>query len=247
MRPVLSSALPGAVRDAAFESGEIHVWHADLARLDEDEWHVSLPADDRARGRRFVQKRHRDRYLQGRHCLRTLLAAYTGVAPGELPLETGPHGKPTLPAGMRLGFNMSHSGDAAVFAFGRNPMLGIDIERTVPPQDVRGLAAQVFHPRELRAFAALPDAALLRPFLTCWTRKEAALKAAGTGLTVEARTVEVGLDTQRRRIAHPALPEAIDVATLFIDAQAIVSLAAGADGNGILRARHFRFSSEVSA
>ena len=45
------------------------------------------------------------------------------------------------------------------------------------------------------------DADATRRFLNGWTRKEACLKAAGLGLSIDASTIEVGLDTVDRTVA----------------------------------------------
>lgn len=90
-----------------------------------------------------------------------------------------------------LHFNFSHTEGYAALILCDVPC-GIDIEpseRTVSP----GLAARFFSERERRLInsAADPKTALLR----LWTRKEALLKADGTGLRTRLAEVDVSDDT----------------------------------------------------
>ena len=59
------------------------------------------------------------------------------------------------------------------------------------------------------------DSELAVPFLTCWTRKEACLKALGVGLTVEPKAVHVGIRPLRSqaRIPEVGACESVEVAS----------------------------------
>lgn len=222
----VSFVRPPAWIDSAFEAGQVHVWRIDLDRFSRNAWRAALRAEDFQRAGRFVRQEHRDRFLQGRYCLLSLLSAYAGCTVRELGLQTGKHGKPCLPREYRLGFNLSHSENLAVIAVGRAPSIGIDIERLVSPRDIRALARQVFSERENAAFDALTDAQCLLPFFVCWTRKEAFLKSLGIGLTVDPRDIHVGLTAEPSRITHGLGQSKVHVATIDIG-QVVVSLAVG--------------------
>jgi 4'-phosphopantetheinyl transferase len=71
--------------------------------------------------------------------------------------------------------------------------VGIDIERIRPDIDIAGLAKMCFTQREIAALAQVPQADRVAAFFSCWTRKEALLKAQGTGLMRPPNEVEVGL------------------------------------------------------
>jgi 4'-phosphopantetheinyl transferase len=60
--------------------------------------------------------------------------------------------------------------------------------------DAAALAADYFTAAEQRALASLPPERRDRAFLVGWTRKEACLKAVGTGLGIDTRSFEAGLD-----------------------------------------------------
>ena len=86
-------------------------------------------------------------------------------------------------------FNISHSGNIAVCAIAGKGYVGIDIEKPVPlhVEDFR----QQFTPEEWDAIRNDPAAPEI--FYRYWTRKEAVLKAAGTGLNEalhELNTIE---------------------------------------------------------
>jgi 4'-phosphopantetheinyl transferase len=76
--------------------------------------------------------------------------------------------------------------------------VGIDIEAERPLTDVTLLARRILTPREGAAFEALPEAARPRALLAAWTRKEAVLKAIGTGVSGGLASIEVllGADTR---------------------------------------------------
>jgi 4'-phosphopantetheinyl transferase len=214
---------------------EIHVWHLALAGDVFDDDANVLTELDIARGKKFVFERDRNRFLRARYCVRNLLGAYLQMSPQDVPIAVGEHGKPFVPPHYRMAFNLSHSGDAGVFAIGRvagnagveggvNSAIGIDIEVIRRPSDIRSLATSVFSVVELTEFAALADDALSLPFFTCWTRKEAYLKAIGTGLMSEPRSITVGLQPMRQRLPLTA-DQFVDVATLQQNNEVVISLA----------------------
>lgn len=218
------------LRDAAFEYGQVHLWQFDLDHPDRARWQETLCAEEFRKAERFVHQQHRERFLQGRCMLRSLLSRYAGVAPRTLEIGYTRYGKPYLPWRYGLGFNLSHSENLALIAIGRHRQIGIDIERLVLPDGVRGLARLVFSAEELLAFMAMPDDALLLAFFTCWTRKEALVKAIGAGLTLDLRDLTVGLDAGPMRIHWPPRQHGFSISTLAVDDAALISLALGDDG-----------------
>ena len=236
-----TSGLQQQVAQTNLNERDIHVWHLPLAGDVFDDDASVLTELDIARGKNFVFERDRNRFLRGRYCVRSLLGAYLLMNPQDVPITVGAHGKPLVPASCRMAFNLSHSGDAGVFAIGRvagnaenedclSNAIGIDIELMRRPSDIRPLAASVFSAAEQREFAALADDALSLPFFTCWTRKEAYLKAIGTGLMSEPRSITAGLQPTRQRFAFAATGagaagQFIDVATLQQSNRVVMSLA----------------------
>ena len=144
------------------------------------------------RADRFHTPLLRDRFIAARGALRQILGAHLGVAPELVAIEYGPHGKPQLAARQRsVEFSVSHCRATAVIALSSAP-LGVDVERARDVQNVESVAAQVFSPGEMRALADATDK--VAAFLRGWTRKEAVLKARGTGFSSDARALTVSLD-----------------------------------------------------
>jgi len=166
---------------------EIHVWRAGL---DEPEGKVRrlarlLSDEERERADRFVLDRVRRRFIVGRALLRTILGRYLGPSPDQIRFAYGAHGKPALAppddeAGLR--FNVSHSDGLALYAIGRGREIGVDVERIRPLPGAERIAERFFSLPERTALQALPASAKLEAFFTCWTRKEAYIKARGDGL-----------------------------------------------------------------
>jgi 4'-phosphopantetheinyl transferase len=154
--------------------------------------------DDRERERasRFVFERDRRRFVVGRARLRQFLASRLDVCPTAVELVYGTHGKPALAqrfAGSNLRFNVSHSGDVAVYAFTRGREIGVDVEAVRALRDADAMAARVFTRREYEVYRALDPRDRPLGFFNGWTRKEAFVKAVGGGLSHALDRVEVSL------------------------------------------------------
>ena len=166
-------------------TGHVDVFKARFADLPDDG--RSLSDAERERAARFVHARDAARFRAGRAWARRLISAELGVAPGDLPLTVGRHGKPELP-GNPINFNLTHTTEQIWLAVSDGPV-GIDLE--LPPDgDPAPLFRQIAAPEEwLRALAAGITA---ERFLVLWTAKEAVLKLLGTGLMTDPRTIALG-------------------------------------------------------
>jgi 4'-phosphopantetheinyl transferase len=80
-------------------------------------------------------------------------------------------------------FNLSHSGQLGLVACARGREIGVDIEQRRPVRDLLALARTAFSPAEYAAFSALPPPDQLHAFFSCWSRKEAFIKATGEGIS----------------------------------------------------------------
>jgi 4'-phosphopantetheinyl transferase len=126
--------------------------------------------------------------------LETVLARYLGVDASSLILEPAAHGKPALP-GSRLRFNLAHSGDVALVAVAQDRDVGVDVERVRPDADRWALVDHALTARERRRLQRVAPAGRAHAFLSMWARKEALLKAAGVGLSVEPARIELDGDS----------------------------------------------------
>ena len=111
-----------------------------------------------------------------------LLLREAGIEP---PFAYGEHGKPYLPGGPC--FSLTHSGMLAALAV-CDASVGLDIEKIAP---VRRAAARALTIEEQEYMEADPE----RRFAYLWTRKEAALKCTGAGLSQPMNAFSVLGDT----------------------------------------------------
>ncbi|MDX3540988.1 4'-phosphopantetheinyl transferase superfamily protein, partial [Streptomyces sp. MB09-01] len=155
-----------------------------------------LDADERGRAERMVRPADRHRYLASHLGLRVLLGSHLGLAPQDIrliredcPCCGGPHGRPAV-ADTALHFSLSHSGDMAYLALAARPV-GVDIEAIPSPQAVADVI-NALHPAETAELNALAVERRPVALARLWARKEAVLKATGTGLALGLTDPYVG-------------------------------------------------------
>ena len=190
------NAMPPDPADAALANHAVAVWSvridpppAAAAQLE-----ALLTAEEIARADRFRGEHLRRAFVASRGALRILLGHYAGIAPRDVRLAFGPQGKPALAPPSAIAFNLSHSGQLAMYAFTRDCALGIDVEHVRPVADLQAIAARFFAPAEAAELLELPATPQReRAFFSCWTRKEAYVKAIGTGLSTPLDSFRVTL------------------------------------------------------
>lgn len=178
---------------------EVHIWQLSLtqppgvlARLA-----ATLSAVEHERANRFRFEEHRWRFIAGRGQVRQLLARYLAIAPETLSFQYGEYGKPyleqPLTEGQQLCFNVSHSGDMALCAVAIDREVGVDLETINRAIDHQQIVQRFFSPMEQAALEALPSDQRRAAFFAGWTRKEAYLKAKGSGLALALDQFSVSL------------------------------------------------------
>ncbi|MFF3984053.1 4'-phosphopantetheinyl transferase family protein [Streptomyces sp. NPDC001797] len=181
------------VRRAALETA------ADLLDLSE------LSEAERRRTASFVRPADGVTYASAHVALRRLLGGYLGLPPQDVPFVrepcpgcAEPHGRPAVAhPDPPLHFSLAHSHGMAVVAVSRT-VVGADVER-LPRAETVEVCTPALHPGEQAELAALGDAGERRAaFGRLWTRKEAYLKALGTGLSRDPGHDYLGADPQRR-------------------------------------------------
>lgn len=194
---------------------DVHVWRVslDVASGLASRLQATLSPDERARASRLRQAHHRDHFTASRGAQRDILARYTGRAAAELGFAYGSKGKPSLVSdgGPDLRFNISNSGALALCAVALGRDVGVDVECLRPVPRAFRLAEGYFSEREVRSLRSLPEELVERAFLTCWTRKEAFVKAAGTGLSLVLDCFDVGFapgEPARLLATRPPAPDA---------------------------------------
>lgn len=155
-----------------------------------------LSPDERERAASFHFAEDREAFAITRAVLRAVLGRYLGLPPRQVPLTTDPYGKPALDPADRRGvcFNVSHSGGLSALAFTRERRVGVDVERVRSDFPFHEVAGRVFSERERAALQALAAHRQREAFFHGWTRKEAWVKALGTGLSSPLEEFSVSLD-----------------------------------------------------
>lgn len=159
---------------------ELHLWAFRVDAASEADW-ARLDDAECARARRIRVQRKQVQQASARSALRVLLAAYTGGSPEGLRFEYGAHDKPFLPEGPC--FNLTHSGVWALAGVMSRGELGVDVEQAERDREFLLISERFFHARERAYLMSLPESEQAEAFYRAWTRKEAYLKAWGTGLS----------------------------------------------------------------
>jgi 4'-phosphopantetheinyl transferase len=163
--------------------------------LTDAQW-ACLTDDEQARARRYLVETPRRAFVHTRARLRAELAALLNLSdPRQVRFISGPHGKPQLAhdlfAQRPLCFNVSHSHELAVIALSERGDIGVDIEYISQKTDIGLMMPRVFSIAEQAAIRALDVSAQRAAFFRVWARKEAYIKALGTGLSLDLTTFDV--------------------------------------------------------
>jgi 4'-phosphopantetheinyl transferase len=166
---------------------DVHLWLASLQQPGEVFSHLAgvLSPTEQGRANRFHFERDRRRFMTGRGILRILLSRYLEIEPAQVQFRYGPRRKPFLleeqgASGLR--FNLAHSNELALYSFTGRGEVGVDLEYMLRVADLSQVASHSFSRAEQAALQALPESQKVEGFYTCWTCKEAYLKALGDGL-----------------------------------------------------------------
>ena len=134
--------------------------------------------------------------LVGRLFLRGFAMQTLGLDNRSVKLMRTERGKPVLEVDCGWDYNISHAGDWVVFAAGQNRQVGLDVMRTT---DCRVDRLEEFFRVMNRQFTEQEwtfirgerenDEKQLERFFRNWTLKESYVKAIGTGLNIDLRSL----------------------------------------------------------
>lgn len=176
----------------------LHVWRASLLTRSDviERLEEYLSQDERARAEAFAFEVHRRAFIIARGWLRVLLGRYLETGPASIRFGYEKHGKPFIAEIGKKGplhFNVSHSGNVALYAFTRLCCVGIDLELKQPGFSGDEMCARLFAPSEVATLALLPTNLRADGFFNYWTCKEAFIKAKGAGLSLGLDQFEVNI------------------------------------------------------
>ncbi len=184
--------------DLTLDLGAIHVWRVSLAQTESclQSLQQTLSTDEQTKAERFHFPKDRSQFIVSRGALRAILSRYLNINSHILRFDYNPYGKPSLIAaqgGDTLRFNLSHSRGIALIALTQNRDIGVDIEGINPNISYLEIAESFFSSLENTMLRSLPEHLQLTAFFTCWTRKEAYIKAVGKGLSIPLNQFDVTL------------------------------------------------------
>jgi len=163
---------------------------------------MMLDDAERSRAGRFRFARDADTYLVAHALWRSALCLALGTH--HFPLIFSEAGQPLLP-GTGFATSLSHTGRFIAIAIARAATVGLDIERDPPRMKLHALAPSICTPREHAAVMALATDARESALLALWTRKEALLKAYGTGLRMDPARIDADGGIELAHAGHATL------------------------------------------
>ncbi len=177
---------------------EVHVWKAvlEVPINTRSALQQVLSSAESAQVAKFYFERDRQHWIVAHGILRTLLGMYLQIAPTEIQFVTNEYGKPSIvapPQGVHLHFNLAHSGGLALYAFSMNREVGVDVEYMRSGIDHMELAKHFFSPYENEQLRTVSSDLQEEAFFSCWSRKEAYIKARGKGLSLPLDQFDVSL------------------------------------------------------
>ena len=204
----------------------------------EDAVFETLSREERARAKRFRCERDARRFAAGRTAVRRALGGLLGIAPRDVAIAAGAHGRPELAhRGVPRPFSFAHAGAKAVLAVVEAGSVGVDVEARDAAPDADELAPMTMPAAELREFRELPASKRREEFLRRFTAREAVLKAAGTGFCCDPRSISLRPEGGALRASGDSRVEGLFAWPLKVDAGFVASLATDRKDEGRAGAR----------
>jgi 4'-phosphopantetheinyl transferase len=182
---VLDTWLPAPIEVPPLGS-DVHVWRIDVPR-----WRPCVPMlrrlltpEEQVRADRFRFETDVQSFIVARGILRLLLGDLLHLRPSQVAFTYSPSGKPSTDG---IEFNLAHSGEIILIA-AHHYDIGVDVEHLDRSVDVVAMS-HYFTARECALIAE--SSASREAFFRLWTRKEAWLKAVGTGFSFPLNRVDV--------------------------------------------------------
>ena len=197
---ILRSAQDDTREDSPLPEGSIQPLASPSLPDDVQVWRIALAADEAAladlalcldpaeqqRAAAFHFARDCRRFIVAHAAMRYILGRYLDTAPANIRFAHQRGGKPRLAPpfdSFYLHFNLSHAHELALLAVAPGRPVGVDLEHLRPWPDALSLAETFFASAEMAQLRPrLGTSSGERLFFTCWTRKEAFIKATGDGL-----------------------------------------------------------------
>lgn len=153
-----------------------------------------LSEEESAYYHRTNNKRRQKEYLYGRYYLRILLSEYLKTKPKKIQFKKKDSGKLYIDPPAPIEFNISHSGEMIAWVITTFSKAGIDIQKI--KNDITNVGFSFFTPREIKYIKGKSIHLQNKLTYKLWTRKEAYIKAKGSGLEIPLDSFSVLKNTE---------------------------------------------------
>lgn len=144
---------------------------------------------------RFKKTADQLRYIYAHGALRILCGKYLQQPANTILFSETINKKPCIEICFgNLFFNLSHSGNKIVIAFSTQSEVGADIEQIRPDLPIEDFTERNYSENEVNAINNSNTTEKYSLFFKYWSRKEAWLKAVGTGIFNNLKAVDTALE-----------------------------------------------------
>ena len=172
-------------------SSELHVWVIDTHDNDFFQKHYNvLSKEEKERSQKFLFSSDTHNFLSSHIATRLILSKYIKCLADQIIFGYHEYGKPYILNKNKVCFNLSHSGQKAIIAIYEKDV-GIDIEHINRELKIKDITEFAFNEQELLQLNTFSGNNQKKEFFKLWTKKEAILKAKGTGLFDDLKNTDI--------------------------------------------------------
>lgn len=184
-------------------SNSVDIWSIDTAKFPDDltSYFQLLSQEEQLRSQRFKFEKDKRLYILARSALRLLAGQYLNCTPVSIQMGYAAYDKPYFLDYPEFKFNISHSGEIVVLAFVQKLELGVDVEYIKTDFEVMEIADNFFASDEIENLKKIEKELHFEAFYRCWTRKEAFIKAKGSGLSFPLSDFSVSIGEKAELLA----------------------------------------------
>lgn len=185
-----------------FSKDYIDIWLIDLAEEENDIFNHQryLSPDELTRASKYLSGKKSREFIITRSSLRNIIGYVLKTDPRQVGIAYTSSGMPLLDQSWShtdITFNVSHSHDLAIIGVSVNNIIGIDIEKIRDNIEFEKLTRRFFSQSEHQEIMKFKDTSRLDAFFATWTRKEALVKATGTGIAYGLDKFDVSVDPDK--------------------------------------------------
>jgi len=184
---------------------EVHIFYTQINSAKENVpvLKTFLSGEEKRKVSGYIFEKDRITRIISRGVLRSILSRYLTIKPEDIVILSDEYGKPFLDKKINrqeIRFNLSHSGDFIIYAVTSGKNIGIDVEEITETGSIEDIIEHDFSNHEKTLFGSMPAELKTRAFFSCWTRKEAYIKALGSGLSYPLKKFSVSIDPDEKAV-----------------------------------------------